>query len=91
MITQLSIYDTLKIKKGCKGIGRFLWLKAFKQVNIESTFCGNGEFYYRKFVFSPDGIEPENNVTTSNEQVSKTVVKKQKLKEKKDTAEKQVK
>ncbi len=69
-----TAYSTLKIKKGCKGIGRFLWLKAFKQVNIESTFCENGEFYYRKFVFSPDGIEPENNVTTSNEQVSKTVV-----------------
>lgn len=66
-----TAYSTLKIKKGCKCIGRFLWLKAFKQVNIESTFCENGEFYYRKFVFSPDGIEPENNVTTSNEQVSK--------------------
>lgn len=27
-----TAYSTLKIKKGCKGIGRFLWLKAFNSV-----------------------------------------------------------
>lgn len=25
----LEAYSRLKVKKGCKGIGRFLWLKAF--------------------------------------------------------------
>ena len=33
-----TAYSTLKIQKGCKGIGRFLWLKAFETVEIESVF-----------------------------------------------------
>lgn len=28
----LEAYSQLKVKKGCKGIGRFLWLKAFDNV-----------------------------------------------------------
>ena len=36
-----TAYSTLKIQKGCKGIGRFLWLKAFKKVNIKSTYFEN--------------------------------------------------
>ena len=30
----LEAYSQLKVKKGCKGIGRFLWLKAFNSVDI---------------------------------------------------------
>lgn len=30
--------STYKIAKGCKGIGRFFWLKAFDRVEIESVF-----------------------------------------------------
>lgn len=33
-----TVYSTLKVKMGCKGIGRFLWLKAFEEVEIHSTF-----------------------------------------------------
>ena len=32
----LEAYSRLKVKKGCKGIGRFLWLKAFDSVTIDS-------------------------------------------------------
>ena len=35
----LSAYSTHKVQKGCKGIGRFLWLKAFEHVEITSVFC----------------------------------------------------
>lgn len=56
-----TAYSTLKIKKGCKGIGRFLWLKAFKSVDISSVFVENGKHYERIFTFSPDGILPEEN------------------------------
>lgn len=35
----LEAYSNLKVSKGCKGIGRFLWLKAFTKVNIESVYC----------------------------------------------------
>lgn len=56
-----TAYSTLKIKKGCKGIGRFLWLKAFESVEIKSVFQEKGETFCREFVFSPNGILPEKN------------------------------
>jgi len=34
-----TAYSTLKIRKGCKGIGRFLWLKAFEKVTIDIGIC----------------------------------------------------
>lgn len=71
----LSAYSTHKVQKGCKGIGRFLWLKAFDHVEISSTFCENGQYYQRQFVFSPEGNEPEENVQPFNEQETGTKVK----------------
>ncbi len=53
-----TAYSDLKITKGCKGIGRFLWLKAFESVDVKSTFFEGG-FYSRKFTFSSDGINSE--------------------------------
>ncbi|EMI64096.1 hypothetical protein LEP1GSC186_4542 [Leptospira noguchii serovar Autumnalis str. ZUN142] len=37
---------------GGKGIGRFLWLKAFDEVQVESIFIDSGEYYRRTFSFS---------------------------------------
>ena len=51
-------YSQQKIKKGCKGIGRFLWLKAFEKVVISSTYIENGKWYLREFDFTLDGISP---------------------------------
>ena len=39
----LEPYSQLKVKKGCKGIGRFLWLKAFDEITINSTYTENGK------------------------------------------------
>lgn len=63
----LEAYSQLKVKKGCKGIGRFLWLKAFEDVSIKSTFLENGSWYYRTFDFSFTGVNPEENITTLQE------------------------
>ncbi len=63
-----TAYSTLKAKKGCKGIGRFLWLKAFKEVTLESNYFENGIYYNRNFTFSPDGIIPEDNIKISEDQ-----------------------
>ncbi|MCR4564807.1 MAG: hypothetical protein K5651_01815 [Bacteroidales bacterium] len=42
-----------KIKLGCKGFGRVLWLKAFQRSEIESVFRGkDNNFYVRNFTFS---------------------------------------
>ena len=64
----LEAYSQLKVKKGCKGIGRFLWLKAFDNVKVESTYQENGKWYFRTFSFGLDkGVSPENNVTEIHE------------------------
>jgi len=50
-----------KHKKGAKGIGRFMWLKAFDQVKISSIYADNGTRYKRSFDFklSNAGVENE--------------------------------
>lgn len=59
----LEAYSTLKVKKGCKGIGRFLWLKAFDEVLITSTFCESGKWFRRRFSFTlKDEIVPIENL-----------------------------
>ncbi|MDO4981965.1 MAG: hypothetical protein Q4E35_00215 [Eubacteriales bacterium] len=53
--------STYKIQKGCKGLGRFLWLKAFDSVEVISTFYEDNSFYKREFNFTAEeGITPEN-------------------------------
>lgn len=58
----LEAYTTYKIQKGCKGIGRFLWLKAFDRIEIKSIYKEDGKWYQRMFTFSLlNTIEPEEN------------------------------
>ena len=48
-----STSDSLyKRSRGSKGVGRFLWLKAFTTVFIESVFKENNNVYKRKVEFS---------------------------------------
>lgn len=55
----LEAYSRLKVKKGCKGIGRFLWLKAFNKVIVNSTYSENDHWYCRSFEFALDGVKLE--------------------------------
>lgn len=45
-------HTTHKENRGSKGIGRFLWLKAFNKVSVESDFLENNSHHNRKFDFS---------------------------------------
>ena len=67
-----------KQSKGCHGIGRLLWLKAFERVNIESCFYEDGFFYTKKFSFEANEgvVEKENEKQGS---VHKTVVSLEKI------------
>lgn len=58
----MQAYTQLKVKKGCKGIGRFLWLKAFDKISVKSTYQENGKWFFRDFAFSLSGVSPDNNV-----------------------------
>ena len=52
----LEAYSQLKVKKGCKGIGRFLWLKAFDKVTVDSIYYEGNHWYSRTFDFALTGI-----------------------------------
>jgi len=43
--------STFKETKGGKGVGRFLWLKAFEKVEISSTYQQGGQYLTRAFTF----------------------------------------
>lgn len=48
-----------KFKQGAKGIGRFMWLKAFDSVHIESVFSRDSDYHKRTFDFllTSEGIK----------------------------------
>jgi anti-sigma regulatory factor (Ser/Thr protein kinase) len=60
-----TIYTDKKIREGGKGVGRFVFLKYFDEVKIESVFAERGAFYKRKFRFVQDDIiiQDESNET----------------------------
>jgi hypothetical protein len=47
-----------KLSGGGKGIGRFIWLKAFKYAGIESHYRENGKLVKRAFKFTTNGEQP---------------------------------
>ncbi|MTJ14193.1 hypothetical protein FJR11_16715 [Anabaena sp. UHCC 0187] len=64
-----STSDSLyKKSRGSKGIGRFLWLKAFADIHIESIFSKNG-FYKRnlEFNFQHNGVKQISCISLSDE------------------------
>jgi hypothetical protein len=53
-------YSTHKADRGGKGIGRFIWLKAFTDIRVESIFQENQKAFKRTFKFNlknESGIE----------------------------------
>ena len=64
-----------KVRRGGKGVGRFLWLKAFEYAEIESHYRENGKLLKRAFKFSPYEDEPPGAATESEETGPKTIVR----------------
>ncbi len=75
--TNMNSFRTLdseyKVSRGGRGVGRLLWLKAFRQVHLESVFRGDdGKKYCRKFTFTADrGVTKE---TIEKQQVNSRYV-----------------
>ena len=70
--------STFKEDKGSKGIGRFLWLKAFSLVQVNSYFLRrDGIYCQRRFNFqsSDEGIEGHNLISESDDEKIETSVK----------------
>lgn len=55
----MTLDSEYKRNKGCRGVGRLMWLKAFSKISIRSTYKGNdGQLESAKFSF-----DEENGVT----------------------------
>jgi len=66
---------TYKVSRGGKGIGRFMWLAAFEQAEIESVFGLNGQTKRRRFKFCARGTGIENASCEATDGERSTVVR----------------
>jgi hypothetical protein len=66
---------TYKASRGGKGIGRFMWLAAFDQVEIESNFRSNGQVKCRRFTFCTQGTGIENGTCIEGSGEPTTIVR----------------
>ncbi|MBF0408762.1 MAG: ATP-binding protein [Candidatus Riflebacteria bacterium] len=65
-----------KGNKGCRGIGRLLWLRAFSNVEINSSFQEGNEYKQRSFCFSANrGIYSETLLSLKDAPAYRTSVK----------------
>src|SRR5205085_19178 len=64
-----------KSSRGGKGLGRFVWLKAFDRAEIESHFLERGALRMRSFVFDLNSDEPEHKSLPSSALKPSTTVK----------------
>jgi hypothetical protein len=54
--------STRKVNRGNKGIGRFTWLKVFREAAIDSTYSSDDELWMRRtfrFVNTSEGVEAD--------------------------------
>lgn len=64
-----------KIDKGCRGVGRLLWLKTFVQIDVNSKFKDEtGKYFERSFSFNSSGVN-NNKVSTYDGVHTGTIVK----------------
>ncbi|WP_246668557.1 ATP-binding protein [Bartonella refiksaydamii] len=54
-----TVDTNFKLEKGGKGVGRLLWLDAFKKIRVKSIFLEENQLYQRSFTFC---LEEENQI-----------------------------
>jgi hypothetical protein len=64
-----------KVGRGGKGIGRFVWLKAFQAAEIESHYQENGKLMKRAFRFTMTADQPDVPAVESKDAEPKTTVR----------------
>lgn len=78
--TNFKSFETLdsdhKIDKGCRGVGRLMWLKVFDLVEVESHFVDlDGQLKKRVFRFNDKSGVHSENLQVATEQQSGTQIK----------------
>lgn len=74
----MEAFETLdtehKADKGCRGVGRLLWLKAFSRVDIHSTYSNGDGLRSREFSFdAASGVSDDKEEPAKNGKRSTTV------------------
>jgi hypothetical protein len=71
----LMLDSLYKQKKGCRGVGRLLWLKVFEEISIQSGFYDekSQSYFERQFQFHPQGVR-NMRLEKSEEQFNQTIV-----------------
>jgi hypothetical protein len=67
--------STYKSSLGCKGVGRFTWLKAFETVEVESVYLDNQKKKKLTFGFSVDDVDFESEKLTNTDPSDKVKTK----------------
>lgn len=68
-------YTLSKVKLGGKGVGRFMYLKVFREVDVRSIFEVGGTYSLRAFRFNiNDEMVGADTVTPTNESIGTTIV-----------------
>lgn len=74
--TSFGLLDSLeKASRGCRGIGRLTWLKAFDRVRVESAYVDGGGTRLRKFSFDPNSSVHDDSDEAIEALPRKTVVR----------------
>lgn len=82
-----TLYSDLRQSSGGKGFGRFMFLKYFELVKIDSIYQEDGKYYHREFNFTGNArsansfIEKEKNSDELNNGTLKTIVSLDSIKE----------
>lgn len=75
MVSFETLDSDHKIKKGCRGIGRLLWLKAFENVDVSSIYKDKQGYYReRHFEFNAQHDIKEIADTASNEKTTGSTI-----------------
>lgn len=75
MLSFRTLDSEHKIQKGCRGIGRLLWLKAFKNVRVDSVYRSGESLRRRIFTFAAaDCVTNEKDEEASEGSVVRTVI-----------------
>ena len=70
-----------KVEKGCRGIGRLMWLKAFDNVIVRSIYEENSEIRKRNFTFNISHEVLESKIDSSGNMEVMTIVELEGFKE----------
>lgn len=71
-----TLDSTYKISKGCKGIGRLLWLKEFSYVEVDSVYSETNQKRKRSFHFSASSTstDADSDIVVDNSTEVKTKI-----------------